>query len=108
MEKKQKELEILRNQISDLLCSPLGHIRQVTVAQNRERIERLVDTLAQFIELSNEARELEKDVFAEVIASFQVRPETFVSETSAHVVKAIFEWVPDLRLLPAGHQDGNQ
>lgn len=98
-EKKIRTLERSRDVILALLESPLGRLRNVTTEGDKVT-ERLVDTLKQFATLSKEARALEHDVFAEVLAAVELRPEDLDAETAVQLRNALFEWVQDPALQP--------
>ncbi|MFN7938357.1 MAG: hypothetical protein U0R19_33830 [Bryobacteraceae bacterium] len=99
-ESKLRALEVMRALILRLLEAPLGRLRQTNPGENGAMVERVVDTLAQFVALSAEARESEKDLFEEALASVRLTPDDLTAGTTVEVRNAIFEWVHDLKTNP--------
>lgn len=94
-EKKIKTLERTRDIVTQLLEAPLGRLRQITPGENGALTERLVDTLKQYSILSGEARELETDLFAEVLNAVHLRPEDMDTQATVQLRSALFEWAQD-------------
>lgn len=99
-ESKMKTLLKARELILRLLDAPLGRLRQVTPGENGAVVERIVDTLAQLVALSKESRELEKDLFEEVMASLRLVLGEVSPGTEVGLRNAIFEWAPDPGINP--------